>query len=134
MVLTNKYLKWVLGLCVVAVLAALYRTYNPLEHSFFPKCPFLVATGYQCAGCGSQRAVHHLLHLDLAQAMRENVLLVVSAPYILFGFVIDNLKHPPARLLRWRKRLYGLKAIMVVLVVIVAFWILRNTDLWPELL
>lgn len=95
----DKRLQWGLGLVLIAILAGLYRTNNPLEHSFFPKCPFLVATGYQCAGCGSQRAVHHLLHLELGLALRENLLLVLSAPYILTGFLLDRLKSPSEGLL-----------------------------------
>ena len=126
-------LKWGLGLFLVILLATVYRTYDPTDHFYFPKCPFLVATGYQCPGCGSQRAVHHLLNLELGQAMNENLLLVVSIPYILAGFIINNVKRPTQRLLLWRRRLYGLKAILVVLTLILAFGILRNTPLWPPM-
>ena len=129
----NISLKWGLGLFLVILLATVYRTYDPTDHFYFPKCPFLVATGYQCPGCGSQRAVHHLLNLELGQAMNENLLLVVSMPYILAGFIINNVKRPTQRLLLWRRRLYGLKAILLVLSLILAFGILRNTPRWPQL-
>ena len=129
----NISLKWGLGLLLVILLATVYRTYDPTDHFYFPKCPFLVATGYQCPGCGSQRAVHHLLNLEPGHAMRENVLLVVSMPYILAGFIINNVKRPTQRLLLWRRRFYGLKAILVVLIIIITFWILRNTPLWPQM-
>ena len=42
----------------------------------FPKCLFFSLTGLQCPGCGSQRALHSLLHLDLVAALRYNAYMV----------------------------------------------------------
>lgn len=39
-------------------------------------------TGLPCAGCGSQRAIHALLDLDLAEAIRYNFLLVAILPFL----------------------------------------------------
>src|SRR5437762_10353071 len=38
--------------------------FNPAApaNQWFPKCPFLLLTGYQCPGCGSTRACYQLLH------------------------------------------------------------------------
>jgi len=87
-----KTTKWVVGLLFIFILILVYKTYNPLDSAFFPKCPFKVATGYDCAGCGSQRAVHHLLNLNIREAFRENMLLVVSIPYITAGFLFNIYK------------------------------------------
>ena len=134
----NKIIKWIVAILVLLVFAFLYRTYNPIGNSYFPKCPFKLLTGYECPGCGSQRAIHYLLNLELVHAMRENILLVISIPYILTGLVIDSIKSPSERILKWRKRLFGQNAIIVILVLIVGFWILRNIfdgpqglTLWP---
>ena len=117
--------------CSVAVtfgiiLALLYRTYNPCENIYFPKCPFRELTGLKCPGCGSQRAIHYLLNIDIPNASKENGLLVFSIPYLLTGLVFDLLKQPDKEVLKWRKRLFGRKAIFLILTIIIAFWILRN--------
>lgn len=82
-------------------------------------------TGLDCPGCGSQRAIHHLLHLDLKAAFLSNPLLVLAIPYLLLGGYIEYFggkeKYP-----RIKQLLYSQKAIVVVLVVIVVFWIGRN--------
>lgn len=119
--------KKVLILIIIAgIIIFVYKAYNPLNYKYFPKCPFKQITGYKCAGCGSQRAVHYLLNLEVKKAFRENMLLVISIPYLLLGFFIEMYPKPGERLLKWRKRLYGTKAIFVILIIIISFWILRN--------
>jgi hypothetical protein len=122
----RKILKWSIAIIIVTILAILYRTYNPNGNVYFPKCPFKEFTGLKCPGCGSQRAVHYLLNFDIFNAIKENVILVLSIPYILTGLVFDSLKKPNENLLKWRKILFGRKAIFVILSIIIAFWILRN--------
>jgi len=92
----------------------------------FPKCPFRELTGLKCAGCGSQRAIHHLLNFDFINAAKENIMLVISIPYILIGYIFSLLKQPNEIVLKWRKRLFGQKAILIILTIIILFWILRN--------
>ena len=115
---------------MVLLLAALflgfaYWRFNPADVGFFPKCPFLQITGWKCAGCGAQRAVHFLLNGRLRAAFFENPLLVASIPYLLTGFLFEifswNQKFPAAR-----KFLFGPKAIWVVMALILGFWVLRN--------
>jgi len=115
---------------VVAAIAALvwlYGNYNPGSHLLFPKCPFFVLTGLECPGCGSQRAIHHLLHLNIGQALQSNMLLVLSIPYLALGFWFEfagTRGSPKAE--RIRTQMYGYRAIWVVLTVIVIFWVVRN--------
>ncbi|MDB2473487.1 DUF2752 domain-containing protein [Schleiferiaceae bacterium] len=122
----RKILKWGIAIVLVTMLAILYRTYNPNGNVYFPKCPFRELTGLKCPGCGSQRAVHYLLNFDIFNAIKENVILVLSIPYILTGLVFDSLKNPNENILNWRKILFGRKAIFVILTIIITFWILRN--------
>ena len=51
-------------LVAVALLCAagIYYFYDPSLNGFFPRCPFLSITGWRCPGCGSQRAIHAILH------------------------------------------------------------------------
>lgn len=124
--ISNKTIKWIIALVLISIFAILYRTYNPGENNYFPKCPFKELTGLKCPGCGSQRAIHHLLNLDLRDAIKENALLVVSIPYLIVGLAFELLKNPGENTLKWRRILYGKKAIIVVLIIIIAFWISRN--------
>lgn len=122
----RKILKWGIAIILVTIFAILYRTYNPNGNVYFPKCPFRELTGLKCPGCGSQRAVHYLLNFDIFNAIKENVILVLSIPYILTGLVFDSLKNPNENILKWRKILFGRRAIFVILTIIITFWILRN--------
>ncbi len=121
-----KIVKWLLVGIIITVLTILYRTYNPIENNYFPKCPFKVVTGLDCPGCGSQRAVHFLLNFDVLGAMRENLMLVLFIPYIFINFIIDILDRPNDKILKLRKFLFGHKAIVVILILIFTFWVFRN--------
>ena len=67
------------GALLAAGLLGVYFFLDPEQH-FFPKCPFLWLSGWKCPGCGSQRAVHHLLHGDVTEALRVNFLFVLAYP------------------------------------------------------
>ncbi|MCY2687185.1 DUF2752 domain-containing protein [Salinimicrobium sp. TH3] len=108
------------------VLGIVYAAFDPASSTFFPACPFHSFTGLMCPGCGSQRALHHLLNLQVQTAYSYNPLLVISLPYIMAGTVIDHYPNPPQKLLKWRQFFFGRTAILLILFVIIAFWILRN--------
>ena len=57
--------------------------FDPSRYGFYPVCNFYRTTGLLCPGCGSLRAMHHLLHGEIAEAMHFNALLVLCLP--LFG-------------------------------------------------
>src|SRR5690554_8210264 len=42
-------------------------------------------TGFYCPGCGSQRAIHLLLHGDIIGAFRFNPLMVLTIPIMVYG-------------------------------------------------
>ncbi len=122
----KKYPVYLLILLAAVVLAVVYKMYDPFDFVFFPKCPFRELTGWECPGCGSQRALHHLLNGNVGGAFRANALLVVAIPYVIAGIAIEQVKSPGPRLLVLRKALYGKWAIMVVLTLILGFFLLRN--------
>lgn len=110
------------GLVVFIGVVWLYKTNDPRGGNF-PKCPFKWATGFQCPGCGSQRAAHHLLNGRLGEAFLVNALFVIALPYIALGFFFERYERAsPA----WRKRLFGPFASKVVLVTVLLFWVIRN--------
>jgi hypothetical protein len=122
-VLSNK-LKTAFIVFFVAGLIVIYKTFDPAT-GLFPKCPFRQATGLQCPGCGSQRAVHHLLNAEIKQAFALNPLLVLSIPYLIAGFFFEVLLLNKNGL-RARKFLFGTKAIIVILLIIIGFTVWRN--------
>ena len=47
-------------------------------------CFFYKITNFYCPGCGFTRAVFALLHLNIYQALRYNVLIIIYIPLILY--------------------------------------------------
>jgi len=122
-VLSNK-LKTAFIVLFVAGLIVVYKTFDPAT-GLFPKCPFRQATGLQCPGCGSQRAVHHLLNAEIKEAFVLNPLLVISIPYLIAGFFFEILPLNKNGLIA-RKFLFGTKAIIVILIIVIGFAVWRN--------
>lgn len=106
----------------VAVLFVIYGMFDPCL-PLFPKCPFKLLTGFDCPGCGSQRAIHALLNGHIAEAWRYNAMLLVMIPVITLLFVAQLMrnKHP-----KLYNTLNSRMAIMATLVVVVGWWIFRN--------
>ncbi|MFJ8050910.1 DUF2752 domain-containing protein [Streptomyces luteogriseus] len=53
---------------------------DPTRPGRFPACPFRAATGFDCPGCGSLRALHELTQGHLTAAADYNLLLVAFLP------------------------------------------------------
>lgn len=56
------------------------------------KCPVFALTGYFCAGCGSTRAMHSLIELDIAGAVSNNLLFLASPFLAILGILISKKK------------------------------------------
>lgn len=126
----------------VAISAAvtIYLRYDPETSSFFPKCPFLLLTGLECPGCGSQRAIHSLLNGDLQAAVHYNLLLVSSIPYLVSVAVLEVIWYILNRIRlsgrinescikavsKMRETLCSGNAARIILAIIISFWIFRN--------
>ena len=73
------------GAVAAAGAIALLYFFNPATAGFYPPCAFRAMTGLLCAGCGATRAVHQLLHGNIAEAFRLNAMFVVTAPLLFVG-------------------------------------------------
>ena len=78
------------GVAIVVALLLLFF-FNPETTSIYPRCPSRLLTGYQCAGCGSLRATHALLHGRLLQAWHYNPILFLGMPLVLSVYAIATL-------------------------------------------
>lgn len=124
----KKYLN--IGLLIILTgLAVLFFFLNPSEQIIFPKCVFHSLTGYHCPGCGSQRAIHSLLHLDFAGVVGNNFLFLPAGLLIIFHYI----RQPLHKLFKWNlpNILYKKYTPIIILVVIILFWILRNLPFYP---
>ena len=127
MTFTNYRWIFIGGVLIVLMVAAyLYYTYDPAKHSWFPQCPFKIVTGLECPGCGSQRAIHALLHGEFRQVFHYNALILPFISYLILGFAYRLVKRPSPQLLTWRKILFGEYAIKIITVVIFVYFIWRN--------
>lgn len=109
--------------------AAVLYTFDPRIRGVYPICPFLGLTGYHCPGCGTLRALYHLLHGDLVAALGYNPLTVLSLPIVAYSCANGALRS---------FRLGGLPRIFIphhfiwaLFVGIVVFWLLRNIPVEP---
>lgn len=112
---------WALAALIAAALVsgALLLFWNdPARSGIFPPCPFHFLTGLYCPGCGSLRAMHAILHGDVLTALRFNPLLLIAIPLVALLLIKPAIGRNP-----WVPR--------IVLVVFVAYWVLRNIPIWP---
>lgn len=119
----KKYYLLLLPLLLVG--AVIYFFWNPAEFSWFPKCPFYSITGYYCPGCGSQRAIHQLLHGNILAAANYNLMLVAVLPllfYHLYLKITNALFNKNRYFTLWYSPTFTFGLTFVILL----FWILRN--------
>ena len=84
------------GAALAVSLFCLYAWFDPSDAWWMPKCPVKFFTGFDCPGCGSQRAIHALLHGDLAGAFGYNAILFLFIPLLaLTGYAeLTRSRHP----------------------------------------
>ena len=105
----------VLGVIGVWVL----YTYPPVTAGFYPQCTFKQLTGLECPGCGTTRALHHLVHGRIGDAFLMNPFLFALAAVALCALP-SFLRGERARFLS--KPWFGWGSFCVVM----AWWVGRN--------
>ncbi|MGB6039722.1 MAG: DUF2752 domain-containing protein [Gordonia sp. (in: high G+C Gram-positive bacteria)] len=94
-----------------------------------PPCPTNAFLHINCPGCGSTRAIYSLLHGDIGAALHFNAFGVVALALLAFAFVAwvrglwTGVRVRSWQHLRW--------APMVVLVVTVGWFVIRNIPIEP---
>ena len=109
----------------VAVLTAgfLLHFYAPAA-LHLPGCPIYELTGLYCPGCGTTRAIHHLLNLEFATAFRCNPMFVVFMPFLIAWFGTRALRT--FNLWRWPVFDVSIRTGWVLTGLMTAWGIVRN--------
>jgi len=124
-----KYIKFIAFFALAGLAAALLFLFDPAQIRALPLCPFRALTGLDCPGCGALRASHQILHGNLAAAFRLNPLVILFLPflgYYLFRYCFAALSGKP-----YTEAVVRPVFIWMLLAVIILFWALRNTPLYP---
>ncbi len=123
-----KFVKW--GVIIgIPLLAVLYYLLQPGESDVFPPCIFYSATGLYCPGCGSQRAIHSMLHLNLEGVVSNNMLFIPAFLAIGYHYI-----HPPLNKkfhLNLPNIFYLKSTPWIIFGLIMLYWILRNLPWYP---
>ena len=69
-------------LFLLAAATLILFLFDPSSETVYLPCWFYEVTGWYCPGCGGLRGTHDILHGDFLQALKSNLLLVVSLPLI----------------------------------------------------
>ena len=112
---------------VLLVLGVIYYALDPSGSSVFPRCSFLTLTGYKCPGCGSQRAIHALLHGDVVAAFKFNAMLFIAIPWIVLCLYAESQRTRNPRLY---VRLNSPLLSWLFLIMVLLWWLLRNIFGW----
>lgn len=104
-------------------MGAVYAFFNPAETVWMPKCPVHLLTGFECPGCGSQRALHALLHGDISGAFRSNAILFLIIPVVAVMAIAEFNRN---RWPRFYKTLLHPAFIYGILSAVVLWTIFRN--------
>ena len=109
--------------------AAYLFMFEPGKTGFFPVCLFRFLTGYQCPGCGSTRAMHQLLHGHVVAAFELNPFFLLAIPFLLYTLVRYSVIVMRGGVPR--QNTLPAPYIYALFVVVVSFWIFRNTPFYP---
>lgn len=125
----NPRLLAVFSWLTLAVGAVYLFIFEPGKSGFFPVCPFRALTGFTCPGCGSTRGMHALVHGDVVAAFKFNPLFVLSLPFLVYAFVRFTNAAIQGRQLKGNQ--LDAKYIWTIFVVVLFFWVFRNTPFYP---
>ncbi|HEY0762016.1 MAG TPA: DUF2752 domain-containing protein [Pyrinomonadaceae bacterium] len=103
--------------------------FEPGRTGFFPVCLFRLFTGLNCPGCGSTRAMHQILHGHFFAAFMLNPLFLLALPFLLFALIRYSLIVMRGGIPR--PNAMPASALYALFVIIVSFWIFRNTPFYP---
>jgi hypothetical protein len=121
--LNNKLLSIVAFILLIVVIYYFYYNDPSNGEAIFISCITKSISGFDCPGCGSQRAFHELLHGNFIKAAQFNLLIYFFVPLLLFIFLKITLK--PFNIFL-PDIIISTKWLVSILVSIILFSIIRN--------
>lgn len=116
-----RYAGCIAATVVVIALAIYYYRHDPSSGGL--PCVFKTLTGYDCPGCGAQRALHAALHGRFAEALSFNPLIFFIAPAAIYLIVVEALRNSRPAL--YARSMHPAVPV-IIFIVVTAFWIGRN--------
>ncbi|MBN1971699.1 MAG: DUF2752 domain-containing protein [Candidatus Delongbacteria bacterium] len=114
-----KIIKISIVFVVIGSVLYVYYALDPIRDSIFPPCMFHQLTGFYCPGCGTQRALHSILHGKILSGVILNPLPVL----LLFLIILFYIKN---RYNMYNKSfLTGMQSKIIVIVVML-YTVIRN--------
>jgi Protein of unknown function (DUF2752) len=104
-------------------------SFEPGRNGIFPTCPFRTLTGLNCPGCGTTRGLHQLLHGHVIAAFEFNPLTMLLLPvlgYFLIAYTSSAITGRPMPRISIPD-----KFVWAFSLIVLGFWIFRNTPLYP---
>lgn len=102
---------------------------DPSEQGFAPPCIFFTLTGLHCPGCGTLRSLHQLFNGNVSAAFGLNPLIFLSVPFIACALLVMGSKSSRPKFLA--SALHRNIQVSLCLAVVIAYWVLRNTNIEP---
>ena len=127
-VVTRRMTATALWVSLAGTSAYLYF-FEPGKTGVFPVCPFRALTGLNCPGCGTTRGLHQLLHGNVIAAFEFNPLTMLLLPVAAYALVSYTRSSITARPLPQFH--IPTKYVWLCVVVVLGFWVFRNTALYP---
>jgi hypothetical protein len=124
----RRWITLAAGAAACAAAAVIYRV-KPEADSLYPRCPFHALTGLHCPGCGTLRCLHALLHGDVPQALAYNILAVLALPFLIAWACRVEVAAVRGR--PWVGKPLPTWVVRAILVLVVAYWVLRNLPFFP---
>lgn len=120
----NRRIKAAAIIFIAAVCLFTLYLLNPSEYTYYPTCYLYLITGKLCPGCGGMRGMHQLLHGNIYEALKFNLLLVAVVPIGTYYFLSE------VSILLFNKRFphlpHSKPIFYVVISLVTLYWILRN--------
>lgn len=116
---------------LLAVLIWYIYTHNPSDQkNLYVQCTFKALTGWDCPGCGGQRAVHELLHFHWRKALGYNAIFVLMIPYLLLLFYYE-IRSYFFGIPKPKNFLTSSKMVWIFITALLIFGLLRNLPWYP---
>lgn len=114
---------------LLLLIVPLYFFFDPNIPGKFPACPFFSITGLYCTGCGSQRALHDLLHLDIISAIKHNLLFLPALLFCSYHIITQILGRLRGK--NYASLVHHTRTPRIIMIVVLVFTVLRNIAVFP---